>query len=134
MIIVLDTNVLVSALLSPFGTPARLLDLLLAGEMRLAYDDRILSEYQQVLARPRFGFDPYAIADLLTYLTTEGLPVTTRPWPIPLPDPDDLPFLEVAQAADAVLITGNRRHFPANACGDVQVVTPTEFLTHVYLY
>ena len=133
MIIVLDTNVLVSALLSPFGTPARILDLLLAGDLRLAYDDRILSEYRQVLARPRFGFNSHTVADLIAHLVADGLPTTTYPWPVSLPDPDDLPFLEVAQAANAVLITGNRRHFPRDACRDVRIASPTEFLTRLAL-
>jgi predicted nucleic acid-binding protein len=58
MRIVLDTNILVSALLSPFRPPARALDLVLSDEIRLACDDRLMAEYRQVLARPRFGFAP----------------------------------------------------------------------------
>jgi len=128
MIVVLDTNVLVSALLSPFGPPARVLDLVLTGDLNLAYDDRLLAEYRQVLARPRFGFDPDDVAALLSYLEEEGVPVTTRPLPVELPDMDDLPFLEVAATIGAILVTGNRAHFPENACGEVQVLTPAEFL------
>ena len=45
-----------------------------------------------------------------------------------LPDPDDLPFLEVAAEAHAVLVTGNKKHFPQKAAGAVQVVNPREFL------
>ena len=52
---VLDTNVLVSGLLSPFGPPGRLVDALLARRLRLAFDDRIELEYREILARPRFG-------------------------------------------------------------------------------
>lgn len=129
MIVVLDTNVLVSALLSPFGPPARVLDLLLAGELGVAYDDRLLAEYRQVLARPRFGFDAQAVADLLDYLVAAGQPVVARPLPVSLPDPADLPFLEVAPTAGAVLITGNRRHFPPEARGEVQALSPAEFVT-----
>ena len=128
MIVVLDTNVLVSGLLSPFGPPAQVLDLILAGEAQLAYDDRILAEYRAVLARPHFGFDSSALADLLDYLAAAGEPVVARPLPASLPDAGDLPFLEVATAASAVLITGNRRHFPAQACGALAVVTPAELL------
>jgi putative PIN family toxin of toxin-antitoxin system len=128
MIVVLDTNVLVSALLRPFGPPARVLDLDLAGEVRLAYDDRLLAEYRQVLARPRFGLVVHDVTHLLDYLAADGLPVVARPLAISLPDPDDLPFLEVAVEAGAVLVTGNRRHFPAEVCGDVRVLTPADFL------
>jgi putative PIN family toxin of toxin-antitoxin system len=128
MTVVLDTNVLVSALLSPFGPPARVLDLILTGEIQLAYDDRLLVEYRQVLTRPRFDFDSRDLAGLLDYLAVEGRLVVPHPLDVSLPDPDDLPFLEVAAEAGAVLVTGNRRHFPADACGGVTVLTPAEFL------
>ena len=52
---VLDTNVLVSGLLSPFGPPGRLVDALLARHLRIASDDRIEAEYREVLARPKLG-------------------------------------------------------------------------------
>jgi putative PIN family toxin of toxin-antitoxin system len=138
VIVVLDTNVLVSALLSPFGPPGQILDLVLAGDVCLAYDDRILAEYRQVLARPRFCFEPQAIADLLDYLVATGEPVSARPLTASLPDPYDLPFLEVAAAllssggafSGTVLVTGNLRHFPVDRCGSVQVLDPAAFLGH----
>jgi putative PIN family toxin of toxin-antitoxin system len=128
MRIVLDTNILVSALLSPFGPPARVLDLILSGEIRLVYDDRMMAEYREVLARPKFGFAPEDVADLLAFLETDGEPVTARPLPCELPDADDLPFLEVAAHAEATLVTGNTAHYPASFRGAVVVLTPAEFL------
>ncbi len=129
MLVVLDTNIRVSALLSPFGPPARVLDLALTGDIRLAYDDRILAEYTEVLARPKFGFAPDDVADLLAYLMATGEPVTARPLSPALPNPDDLPFLEVAAHSGATLVTGNAAHFPPTARGDVDVLTPAQFLT-----
>jgi putative PIN family toxin of toxin-antitoxin system len=128
MLVVLDTNVLVSALLSPFGPPARVLDLALSGEIRLAYDDRLMAEYREVLARSKFGFAPEDVADLLAFLEADGEPVTARPLPPELPDADDLPFLEVAAQAEATLITGNTAHYPTSFRGSVVVLTPAEFL------
>ena len=114
MRIVLDTNVLVSGLLTPHGPPGRLIDLLLAGEVTLIYDDRILSEYHEVLERPRFDFDPGDVADVLELFATEGETVTAPPLAVELPDPDDLPFVEMAAAGRAdALVTGNLRHYPA---------------------
>ena len=80
MNVMLDTNILVSALISSFGPPARILDMVLLGDLRLVYDDRILAEYREVLARPRFGFDLNDVADLLHYLEAEGV-VVTAPHP-----------------------------------------------------
>jgi putative PIN family toxin of toxin-antitoxin system len=128
MLVVLDTNVLVSALLSPFGPPARVLDLALSGEIRLAYDDRVMAEYREVLARPKFGFSPEDVADVLAFLEADGEPVTALPLSCELPDADDLPFLEVAAHAEATLVTGNTAHYPASFRGAVVVLTPAEFL------
>lgn len=131
-VLVLDTNVLVSALLSPFGAPGRIWDLVLARDIRLAYDDRILIEYERVLKRAKFGFDKSRVEAMLTvFLYQES--VSSTPWPYhPLPDPDDAIFLEVAQAASATLVTGNSRHFPDTLCGEVLVCKPNEWLVNRY--
>jgi putative PIN family toxin of toxin-antitoxin system len=128
VIVVLDTNVLVSALLSPFGPAARILEMLIAGEVQLALDDRILVEYRQVLARPKFGFDAEAVAELLDVLQSEAVLVLAQPRRQPLPDPTDVAFLEVAAQAEAPLITGNQRHFPPELCQPVRVISLSEFL------
>ena len=107
MRVVIDTNVLVSGLLSPFGPSARILDLVLLGELTPVFDDRILAEYREVLARREFGFDPEDVRQLLHFFEVEGERVTAPPLAVTLPDPDDLPFLETAVAAGAdALITG----------------------------
>ena len=128
MLVVLDTNILVAALLSPFGPPARVLDLVLSGDLRAAYDDRLLAEYRAVLARPKFSFEPKEVAAVLAYLETDGERVTARPLACDLPDPDDLPFLEVAAQVGAVLITGNTTHYPEALRGGVRVVAPGDFV------
>ena len=61
MKVVLDTNVIVSALLNPEGAPAAVVDLILAGGLEVAFDDRVIEEYREVLLRPRFGFDPAVV-------------------------------------------------------------------------
>ncbi len=129
MIVVVDTNVLVSSLLSAFGPPSRILDLLLTGDLQLAYDDRIRIEYQQVLARPRFGFDVNEIAEVLDYLFSNGVALTAHPLAVDLPDAFDAPFLEVAIELSVPLITGNMRHFPEAQCRGAIVFSPAEFLT-----
>lgn len=130
MRLVVDINVLVSALLSPCGTPARVLDLLLAGEVTCLFDDRILLEYAEVLARPRFGFAEDDVATLMAFLRAEGELIAAPPLDLDLPDPGDLPFLEVAAAGAArALVTGNGRHFvPERGSHAVEVWSPAELL------
>jgi predicted nucleic acid-binding protein len=128
MIVVVDTNVLVSGLLSAHSAPARVMDLLTTGDLQAAYDDRIAAEYRQVLARPRFSFNPAAVTHLLDYLFAEGLPLVARPLPTALPDVADQPFWEVAVAASAPLITGNLKHFPTKVCTGIEVLAPATFI------
>ena len=127
MRIVLDTHVLVSGLLSPFGPPGRVLDALLAGDVTLCFDGRIMAEYRQVLLRPKFGWPAEAVERVLDDLASSGEAVAASPLDVSLPDPEDIMFLETAIAAAADhLVTGNRRHFPARARRGVSVLSPAE--------
>jgi len=130
VLIVLDTNVLVSALLNPFGTPARVLDQVLSDIVQLAFDDRILAEYSEVLKRPRFGFPASGIQALLNHIQLNGRQIAAAPAGLrKFPDPGDLPFAEVALSAPAeVLVTGNLSHFRALEGRGIPVLTPSEFM------
>lgn len=130
MRIVLDTNVLIAALLSPFGAPAQLLDLVLAEELMLLLDDPILAEYHEFARRPKFGFAENDLARVLDAITALAEHVSALPLDVTLPDPGDLPFLEVAAAGSAdSLVTGNARHFvPRRGQHSVRVETPREVL------
>ena len=123
-LVVLDTNVVVSSQINPFGAPGRIWDLVTSRQLRLAYDDRVLAEYNEVLARPKFNFQADRIDALFAiFLFQES--VTTSPWPHPsLPDPDDVMFLEVAKAAGCSLVTGNLKDFPKKLCDGVEVFSP----------
>jgi putative PIN family toxin of toxin-antitoxin system len=126
-LVVLDTNILVSALLRSFGPSARVLDLVLAGVLRAAYDDRILAEWREVLHRERFGFPAPKVDAVLRYLEREGLRVSATVV-AQLPDPDDAAFLEVAATCGATLVTGNGRHYPPDRQLGVTVLEPRAFL------
>ncbi len=132
MRIVLDTNILVAALLSPSGSPAAVLQLILAGSVVLCFDARIMSEYREVLGRPRFGFDAALIEDVLAFLETEGDLVASVPLNLSLPDPADGVFIEVGVAGIVdYLVTGNLKHFPAQERQGLSVVSPREFINLV---
>ncbi len=130
MTIVLDTNVLVAGLLSPSGPPGDIVRLVAGGDLTLCLDARVLGEYEAVLHRPRFRFDPGQVAALLDYVVYRGLMVSASPLPVMLPDRDDEPFLELAVSARAeCLVTGNLAHFPGDRRCGVTVVSPAQFIT-----
>ncbi len=130
MIIVLDTNVIVSGILKPFSKAASILRLVSDGTIRLAYDLRLLSEYRDVLSRPQFKFPKEDVDAFLTQIEEEGFLVSVKPLEVHLPDPDDEPFLEVALSGKAeAIVTGNKRHFPMSGKhGGMKILSPDEFL------
>ena len=132
MKIVLDTNVVVSGLLKSQGNPAQALTLALAGVVQVCHDKLILAEYAEVLARPRFKFDPKRVREVLTKLEVDGLAVdASEHSDLDLPDPDDEPFLAVALAASAdFLVTGNLADYPPDKRRGCVVVSPAVFMEH----
>lgn len=118
---VLDTNVLVSALLSKKSVPAEILDEDTSGRIVPLFDDEILTEYEDVLHRKKFPFTARAIKD-------RGVYVEAGPVDAILPDLDDVVFyavvMEKCKDGDAYLITGNQKHFPKEPF----IVTPKEML------
>ena len=131
MKVVLDTNVLISGLLTPFSPCGEIVRMAAAGELTLCLDARVLSEYGDVLRRPRFRFAPDLVAALLDQVSHAGVPVAASPLVASLPDPDDAAFLEVALAGSAAcLITGNLKHFPAALRQGLTVLPPRDFLDY----
>ena len=124
---VLDTNVLVSGLISAKGPPGRLIDAVLARRLQIAFDDRILQEYKDVLARPKFQFKPADVTALWEILPFQCHLVAMPVAGLEASDPGDTKFLEVAAATESkILVTGNARHYPQKSRGDIVILTPAE--------
>jgi uncharacterized protein len=127
--IVLDTNVLVSGILSPNGPPSAVLRALLTERVTLCFDERVVSEYRDVLTRTKFSFDPDLVEELIGFLEAAGSPTLAAPRAVTLPDPWDQMFIEVAVSGNAdFLVTGNLKDFPEAARAGVSVVSPRAFL------
>jgi putative PIN family toxin of toxin-antitoxin system len=113
MKVVIDTNVIVSALMNANGTPAQILALILNGKAKVLYDNRIIFEYIDVLSRKDFGFDAEIINDIINYIRTEGEFVNSEYMNIEFIDETDKNFYEAHKSGEAqYLITGNIKHFP----------------------
>jgi len=126
--IVLDTNVLISALLTPRGNEALVLRLALAGGFHVCISPELLAEYEEVLKRPRFAFQLSTIDHLLTELRSSTKLVHPKITVSASPDEPDNRFLECAQTAKAMyLVTGNKRHFP-KIWKETKIVSARELL------
>ena len=128
MRVVLDTNVIVSAVLTPHGPCAQILDMIADDVFGIFADDRIFAEYDSVLRRPALRFVPGDVAEVLVLIHSAAEPIVAVPLPTKLPDPGDMPFLEIAATAGAILVTGNTRHYPNRSRAGVTVLTPREFI------
>ena len=127
--IILDTNIIVSAALQSSGLPARVLELVAHRAVELCVSDELLTEYREVIARPKFaGLDPRRVALLLELIAGEAtLASPTNVLKISKDEADNR-FYECAEAAGAdYLVTGNIKHFPKDY-KTTKVVSPRQML------
>ena len=128
--VVLDTNVLISALLTEHGAPAAVLSLIESGELLWCVSAPILTEYHAVIERPKFAVVRRDRVDAVLR-TLDKAPIFTTTVirrSISAHEPDNR-FLECAEAAEAdYLVTGNIRHFPA-VWRNTQIVNPRQLLS-----
>lgn len=128
MIVVFDTNILVSSLLSPTGNEARVLSLFLQRQVLAAVSTATIAEYELVLSRRKFNLVSAKASELLHLMKNYALRAEPGGTLALSPDESDNRFLECAEAASAeFLITGNKRHFPASH-GQTKIVNAREFL------
>lgn len=112
-ILVLDTNILVSALWNMNGLEAAVMRDITEGTSRICVSSLIMEEYATVLYRPRLRFDLLGVQRLLRQISAEAIIVDPKVTVTASPDESDNRFLECAEAANAgYLVTGNKRHFP----------------------
>jgi putative PIN family toxin of toxin-antitoxin system len=121
---VLDTNVLVSALLSRLGNPARIYRMFLTGVLDLVVSEGILAEYEDVLYRPRLNISTPDADIVLSAIRQYGTTLQPIPSTDAMPDEDDRVFYDTAKTAGAYLVTGNIKHYPKEPF----ILTPTAFL------
>lgn len=126
--VVIDTNVLVSALIStnPESPTIAVLENIYSGAITPVFNNEILDEYREVLSRDKFHLDPLDIEEALSLFTLYGLNLErTEVNDVIIPDPKDVVFYEVKMSKDdAYLVTGNIKHFPDKPF----VVTPREMI------
>ena len=129
MRIVMDTNVLVSGMLTPFGICGEIVRMLTSSSFVLCVDSRILFEYEDVLQRPCFKIERKMIDIVMAYIDSSSETHNSMPLKETLPDPDDNQFLEVSVSANVdYLVTGNLKHFPNKLRCGIKVLSPREFV------
>lgn len=125
---VIDTNVIVSALISKNidSNPGKVFRAIVQERVVPLYNDEILAEYRCVLSRPKFHLAPALIETVLKAIIVDGLNLDRVPATgIDFPDPKDIVFYEIAISKEnAYLVTGNIKHFPVRSF----IVSPAEMV------
>ena len=127
--VVIDTNVLVSALISNHADAAtvQLVGRLISGEIVPVYSDEIMREYREVLGRKKFRFEQDMINYIMMEIEKYGVIVEPSVTGVIFPDMKDIPFYEVVMEKrndNTYLVTGNLKHFPVKPF----IVTAREML------
>lgn len=127
---VLDTNVVISAHLSPDGQQALILELAIAGYFRCFVSDALLEEYEGVLRRERFGLSPRTVTQSMRIIRKCATLVIPKRKLDVSRDPDDKVVECALEARADYIVTGNTRHFPSRF-QDIRIVLPRQFFTVV---
>jgi putative PIN family toxin of toxin-antitoxin system len=129
MKIVLDTNIIVSAFLNPKGIPGEIISLILTKKITICYDNKIFSEYMEILKKSKFNFDNILVDEFLDFIKENGEYIIAEPQKIKFADEDDKMFYDVYKSSDAnYIITGNKKHFPK----EKNIITPREYIELSY--
>ena len=125
--VVVDTNVLVSALWSKQGNPNRILEMIFLKEIVLYYCPEIMEEYKNVLSREKLNFAEEKTLPLLQEITKNAVLTEPATSTVFFSDESDRKFYDIAKENDAILITGNSKHYP----DEPQILTPFKFLQYI---
>ena len=116
MFVVIDTNIIVSALLSSKNDSAtvQVMEKVFRQEIKPVYSKEIFAEYTNVLNRPKFHFSKELVEYMLSAIKQFGvLKEPKETVMVVLPDMKDVPFYRlVLESEDTYLVTGNIKHFP----------------------
>jgi len=134
MRVVIDTNVIVSAFLSPNGTPARIMERWRLGAFQLLASNPILAEYERALnyerVRVRHGMTALEVAEVVANLRQfAALVEPEEALSIIAEDEADNKFLECAVTGGAeYLVSGDAHLLALKAYREIQILTPAECL------
>ena len=122
--VVLDTNIIISSVISSNGNPYVIMGLVSDREIKAYYSNEILDEYKKVLAYERLKINSEKQVEIVEKIKEQGILIKPEKSDITLPDENDRIFYDTAKDANAILITGNIKHFP----NEDFILTPAEFL------
>lgn len=130
--VVIDPNVWISAVINPYGTPARVVEAVADGAITAVVTQHLLDELAAVLIRPKFR-RWISVADALAFVESLGGHADLRDDPGPpttgVRDPNDDYLVALAEAADAVIVTGDDDLLTAGI--EPSAITPAQLVARL---
>ena len=120
---VLDTNVILSAVLSYSGYPAKIFDAVADKSIKIYISEEIVSEYKDVLSREYFKISKDKVGRTINIIRKLGIMIVHEISDFPMKDESDRIFFDAAQSAETWLVTGNVKHYPKKDF----IITPAGF-------
>ena len=124
--VVLDTNIVVSSLMTSKGNCADILKLAVKRKILIFYNKEIIDEYKRVLRYPKLSFKPRKIKIHVNLILRKGIAMKAEKSTFKMTDEDDRKFYDLYKTAEAILITGNLKHFPKEDL----IMKPATFMKH----
>ena len=121
--VVLDTNIVISSAISASGNPAAIMELASDMLIQIYYNNEILDEYKRVLAYEKLKIEREKQEEIIEKIMNIGTLIQSKKSNIPLPDESDRIFYDTAQTAEAILVTGNIKHYP----NEPFIMTPASY-------
>lgn len=125
---VIDTNVVVSSMLSHNSNPGLIIDYITSGDIIPLLNQEIINEYINVLTRNKFNFDDITIQETIDVIKKNAIFLKREHTIEDFIDKDDIVFFEIVMSVrstmDAYLVTGNMKHYPVRS----YIVTPKEMI------
>jgi putative PIN family toxin of toxin-antitoxin system len=125
--VVVDSNIVVSSTISTTGKPAAIMNLCFSGNLQVYYTVDILDEYKRVLSYDKLKIDKETQEAIISAIKEVGTLIEPLTSTMYLPDESDRIFYDTAKASDAILITGNMKHYPTEPF----IMTPADFLINL---
>ena len=126
---VIDTNVIVSAMLKRNSVPWIVVNKLFDGTIIPLANNEIIEEYEEVLSRKKFSFNKKDVSNFIKEFRKKAILLDRTISDEQFVDLDDVVFYEIVITArkksrNSYLVTGNKKHFPIKP----YIVTPNEML------
>ena len=129
---VIDTNVVISGFIAPFGrgAAAAIDQLIVLGAVRACYNESVIAEYRNVARYEKlakYGIDLDGFEAFLEALADQGCYVSPPHLDVDVPDEDDRRFYEISEAAGCPIVTWNAKDYPE----DAWLIDPAAFVEMV---